>query len=77
MAIEVIERHEYYEPEYFVRCRRCKSILKFTESDAVYEDDDGYRGSYYLECPVCGLANYLGLKSDWYLETEKLKKEIQ
>ncbi len=64
--IEVIERHEYHEPEYFARCLRCQSILKFTEPDTFYEDDGGYRGSYYLRCPVCGLINCLGIKNDWY-----------
>lgn len=64
--IEVIERHEYHEPEYFVKCRRCQSILKFAESDAIYDDDDRYCGSYYLECPVCGLTNCLGLRNEWH-----------
>lgn len=73
--IEVIERHEYHEPEYFVRCFRCQSILKFAESDTFYEDDGGgYRGSYYLECPVCSSTNSLGLKDAWCIETEKLRK---
>ena len=62
--IEVIERHEYHEPEYFMKCRRCQSILKFTESDAIY--DCGDRGNYYLECPVCGFTNCLGLRNEWH-----------
>ena len=66
--IEVIERHEYHEPEYFMKCRRCQSILKFAESDAIYDDDGGcgYRASYYLECPVCGFTNCLGLRNEWH-----------
>ena len=63
--IEVIERHEYREPEYFIKCSCCQSILKFAKSDAFYEDDSGYRGSYYLKCPVCGSTNYLGLRNEW------------
>lgn len=64
--IEVIEQHEYHEPEYFMKCRRCQSILKFTESDAIHEDGCGHLGNYYLECPVCGLTNYLGLRNKWH-----------
>ena len=55
VMIEVIERREYHEPEYFIKCRRCQSILKFAESDAIYKDHSEYQGNYYLECPVCGL----------------------
>ena len=64
--IEVIERHEYHEPEYFIKCQRCQSILKFTESDAIYDNDGGYRDNYYLECPVCGFTNCLGLRNEWH-----------
>ena len=64
--IKVIERHEYHEPEYFMKCRRCQSILKFAESDVIYNDDYGYRGNYYLKCPVCGLTNCLGLINKWH-----------
>ena len=64
--IKVIERHEYHEPEYFMKCRRCQSILKFTESNAIYDDGGGYRDNYYLECPVCGFTNCLGLRNEWH-----------
>lgn len=64
--IEVIERHEYHEPEYVMKCRRCQSILKFAESNAIYKDDCGYRGNYYLECPVYGFTNCLGLRNEWH-----------
>ena len=64
--IKVIERHEYHESEYFMKCRRCQSILKFAESDAIYKDDCGYRGNYYLECPVCEFTNCLGLRNEWH-----------
>lgn len=33
MAIEVVARHEYNEPKYLTKCYKCKSILRFTESD--------------------------------------------
>ena len=64
--IEVIERHEYHEPEYFMKCPCCKSILKFAESDAIYKDVGEYQGNYYLECPVCGFTNCLGLRNEWH-----------
>ena len=42
MAIEVIVRHEYYEPKYLTRCYQCKSILRFMESDLTNNDDIYY-----------------------------------
>ena len=72
MAIEVIERYEYHEPEYLIRCHRCRSVLKFVESDAIYDNDDSYCGDYYLECPVCGFTNALGPKNNWNAATEWL-----
>ena len=60
MAIEVIVRHEYNEPKYLTKCYKCKSILRFTESDLI-DNDDIY---YSLTCPVCGYVNTSGLKSD-------------
>lgn len=75
MAIEVIIRREYQEPKYLTRCCRCLSVLRFLESDTVYNDE--YRPpNYYLECSVCGFNNPLGLKSDWAIETERLKGEL-
>lgn len=38
--IEVIVRHAYHEPKYLIRCYRCRYILKFAESDAIYDNDD-------------------------------------
>lgn len=73
--IEVIERHEYHEPEYLTRCYRCQSILRFQEMDVVLEEHS-YQDNDYLPCPVCGFTNSLGLKSDWVIETEKLKGEL-
>ena len=73
--IEVIERHEYHEPKYLTRCARCQSILRFQETDVVLEEH-GYQDNDYLLCPVCGFTNALGLKSDWVIETERLKGEL-
>ena len=72
MAIEVIVRHEYHEPKYLTRCYQCKSILRFTESDLI-DNDDIY---YSLTCPVCGYINTPGTKSDWKAETERLEEEL-
>lgn len=72
MAIEVIVRHEYNEPKYLTRCYRCKSILRFTESDLT-NNDDIYSS---LTCPVCGYVNTPGLKSDWIFETKQLEEEL-
>lgn len=71
MAIEVIVRHEYNEPKYLTKCYKCKSILRFTESDLA--EDEIY---YSLICPVCGYANTPGLKIDWEAETERLEEEL-
>lgn len=68
MAIEVIVRHAYHEPKYLTRCYQCKSILRFTESDLT--------NYYSLTCPVCGYINMRGTKSDWVVETEQLKGEL-
>ena len=75
MAIEVIVRRKYNEPKYLTRCCRCQSILRFKESDTTF-DVHSYQGDYYLLCPVCGFTNSLGLKSDWEIETEQLKGEL-
>lgn len=71
MAIEVVVRHAYHEPKYLTKCYKCKSILRFTESDLI--DDEIY---YSLICPVCGYINTPGLKIDWVAETERLKGEL-
>lgn len=71
MAIEVIVPHD--EPKYLIRCYRCRYILKFTESDAIYDNDDR---DYYLECPVCGSTNLLGPKNNWDVKTKWLKGEL-
>ncbi len=70
--IEVIVRHAYHEPKYLTRCYQCKSILRFMESDLI-DNDDIY---YSLTCPVCGYVNAFDLKSDWVIETEQLKGEL-
>lgn len=72
MAIEVIVRHEYNAPKYLTKCYKCKSILRFTESDII--DNDGIY--YSLTCPVCGYVNTPGLKIDWIADTERLKGEL-
>lgn len=72
MAIEVIVRHEYHKPKYLTKCYRCKSILRFMESDLT-NNDDIYSS---LTCPVCGYVNTPGLKIDWETETEQLKGEL-
>lgn len=75
MAIEVIVRHEYNAPKYLTKCYKCKSILRFTESDIIDDENFGYS----LTCPVCGYANTPntpGLKIDWEAETERLKGEL-
>lgn len=72
MAIEVIVRNAYHKPKYLTRCYQCKSILRFTESDLI-DDDDIY---YSLTCPVCGYVNTPGLKSDWIFETKRLEREL-
>lgn len=75
--IEVIARHEYHEPKYLTRCCQCKSILRFTESDLANDKNIGYYAVHYsLTCPVCGYINAPGLKSDWVIETEQLKGEL-
>lgn len=71
MAIEVIVRHEYNEPKYLTKCYKCKSILRFTESDLA--EDEIY---YSLTCPVCGYVNTPGLRTDWVAETERLEEEL-
>lgn len=72
MAIEVVVRHAYHKPKYLTRCYHCKSILRFTESDLI-DDDDIY---YSLTCPVCGYIKIPGTKIDWVAETERLKGEL-
>lgn len=72
MAIEVIVRHEYNAPKYLTKCYKCKSILRFTESDLTNNDDIYYS----LTCPVCGYANTPGLKIDWEAETKRLEREL-
>ena len=72
MAIEVIVRHEYNAPKYLTKCYKCKSILRFTESDLT-NNDDIYCS---LTCPVCGYINTPGLKIDWVAETERLEEEL-
>ena len=72
MAIEVVVRHAYHEPKYLTRCYQCKSILRFTESDLTNNDDIYYS----LRYPVCGYINAFDLKSDWVIETEQLKGEL-
>ena len=72
MAIEVIVRHEYNAPKYLTKCYKCKSILRFTESDLT-NNDDIYCS---LTCPVCSYVNTPGLKSDWVAETERLEEEL-
>ena len=71
MAIEVIVPHD--EPKYLIRCYGCRYILKFAESDAIYDNDDR---DYYLECPVCGSTNLLGPKNNWDVKTKRLKGEL-
>lgn len=72
MAIEVIVRHEYNAPKYLTKYYKCKSILRFTESDIIDDENFGYS----LTCPVCGYVNTPGLKIDWEAETERLKGEL-
>lgn len=72
MAIEVIVRHEYNAPKYLTKCYKCKSILRFMESDLT-NNDDIYCS---LTCPVCGYINTPGLKIDWVAETERLEEEL-
>lgn len=75
--IEVIVRHEYNEPKYLIRCCRCQSVLRFAASDLAKGKDLGNCTAHYpLVCPVCGYFNTPGLKSDWVLETERLKGEL-
>lgn len=77
MAIEVIVRREYNEPKYLTRCYRCQSVLRFSASDLADDKNLGNYATYCsLVCPVCGYINTPGLKSDWVLETERLKGEL-
>ena len=77
MAIEVIVRHAYHEPKYLTRCYQCKSILRFTESDLIDDENFRYCDPYYsLTCPVCGCINRPGTKSDWIFETKQLEEEL-
>lgn len=77
MAIEVIVRHEYNEPKYLTKCYNCKSILRFTESDLIDDENFRYCDPYYsLTCPVCGYINTPGTKSDWIFETKQLEEEL-
>ena len=77
MAIEVVVRHEYHKPKYLMRCYNCKSILRFTESDLIDDENSRYCDPYYsLTCPVCGCINRSGTKSDWIFETKQLEEEL-
>ena len=69
--IEVIVPHD--EPKYLIRCYRCRYILKFAESDTIYDNDDS---DYHLKCPVCGFTNLLGSKNNWDVKTKRLKGEF-
>jgi RNase P subunit RPR2 len=43
--------------EYVAKCDKCKSVLKFKESEAKFVHD--YRESYIVvTCPVCGNKVY-------------------
>lgn len=64
MAVEVVERGETPEEvanrTYEVKCRHCKSWLKFKRADAVKVPDEPHEGQraapmrlISVECPVC------------------------
>ena len=71
VMIEVIVPHD--ELKYLIRCYRCRYILKFAESDTIYNNDDN---DYHLKCPVCGSTNLLGHKNNWDVKTKRLKGEL-
>lgn len=51
--INIIERHEYVEPQYRFKCSKCGSIADITK-DEVKAGGVQWDSYYRFECPVCG-----------------------
>lgn len=55
--MEILKGNDTPEPEYVAKCNKCKSVLKFKQSEAKFGGD---QRESYLEviCPVCGNKVY-------------------